>query len=67
MATDFPIVQKTYDFIKWYVPILNRLPRDHKFMLGKRLCSNLYDILNGFIKVRLLKEKQDQLSALRMV
>jgi RNA-directed DNA polymerase len=26
---DLPIIQKTYDLIKWYVPILNRLPRDH--------------------------------------
>jgi hypothetical protein len=23
---ELPIIQKTYDFIKWYVPILNRLP-----------------------------------------
>jgi hypothetical protein len=29
---DLPIIQKTYDLIKWYVPILNRLPRDHKFL-----------------------------------
>ncbi len=27
---DLPIIQKTYDLIKWYVPILGRLPRDHK-------------------------------------
>lgn len=32
--SELPIVQKTYDLIKWYVPILNRLPRDHKFGLG---------------------------------
>jgi len=34
---DLPIIQKTYDLIKWYVPILNRLPRDHKFLLGDRI------------------------------
>jgi hypothetical protein len=28
---ELPIIQKTYDLIKWYVPIVNRLPRDHKF------------------------------------
>jgi hypothetical protein len=26
---ELPIIQKTYDLILWYVPILNRLPRDH--------------------------------------
>ena len=27
---DLPIIQKTDDLIKWYVPILGRLPREHK-------------------------------------
>lgn len=27
MAEELPIIQKTYDFIKWYVPILDRLPQ----------------------------------------
>jgi hypothetical protein len=34
MAADLPIIQKTYDLIKWYVPILNQLPRDQRFQLG---------------------------------
>ena len=24
---ELPIIQKTYDLILWYVPLLNRLPR----------------------------------------
>lgn len=32
---ELPIIQKTYDLIKWYVPILNRLPRDYRFTLGE--------------------------------
>ncbi len=31
---ELPIIQKTYDLIKWYVPILHRLPKTHKFTLG---------------------------------
>ena len=38
---ELPIIQKTYDLIQWYVPLLNRLPRDHKFLLGDR--SSLLD------------------------
>lgn len=30
-ATELPVIQHTYDLILWFVPILNRLPRDHKF------------------------------------
>jgi hypothetical protein len=62
--SELPIIQKTYDLIKWYVPILNRLPRDHKFMLGDRLCTNLYELLEGFIQARYAKEKWLQLSVL---
>jgi len=49
---ELPIIQKTYDLIKWYVPILNRLPRDHKFALGNRMVQGLYQLLEGLIQAR---------------
>ena len=65
MARDeLPIIQKTHDLIQWYVPILNRLPRDHKFMLGDRIVSGLYDLLDGLITVRYASEKLLGLQAL---
>ena len=39
--SELPIIQQVYDFIKWYVPILNRLPKDHRFALGNRMVSGL--------------------------
>lgn len=64
MAADLPIVQKTYDLIKWYVPILNRLPRDHKFQLGNRMITGLYGLLESLIIVRYQQDKLSQLQAL---
>ena len=64
--SDLPIIQKTYDLIKWYVPVLNRLPRDHKFGLGDRIIAGLYDLLEGLIQVRYSKEKLPQLKALNI-
>ena len=61
---ELPIIQKTYDLIRWYVPILNRLPRDHKFLLGQRVVSGLYDLLEGLILARFAREKLPQLEAL---
>ena len=61
---DLPIVQKTYDLIKWYVPILNRLPRHHKFHLGDRAIASLYDLLEGLIQARYAREKAHLLVAL---
>jgi len=59
--SELPIIQKTHDLIKWYVPILNRLPRDHKFVLGDRIATGLYELLDGLIRVRYSKDKLSQL------
>ena len=61
---ELPIIQKTYDLIKWYVPILNRLPRNHRFTLGERMITGLYEILEGLIQARYSKNKIAQLTAL---
>lgn len=54
---ELPIIQKTYDLIKWYIPLLNKLPRDHKLMLGNRVIERLYDILEQLILARYTKQK----------
>lgn len=61
---DLPVIQKTYDLIKWYVPILNRLPRDHKFTLGNRIITELYELLEGLIQARYSQNKLPQLETL---
>ena len=62
--SELPVIQKTYDFIKWYVPILNRLPRSHKFMLGERITTELYDLLEGLINARYSHQKLSLLESL---
>ncbi|MDX2099059.1 MAG: diversity-generating retroelement protein Avd [Leptolyngbyaceae cyanobacterium bins.59] len=62
--SDLPIIQKTYDLIRWYVPILNRLPRQHRFMLGDRITAGLYDLLEGLIQARYSSEKISVLETL---
>ena len=49
---DLPIIQRTHDLIKWYIPIINRLPKQHKFSLGDRITAGLYDLLQGLIQAR---------------
>jgi hypothetical protein len=61
---DLPIIQKTYDLIKWYVPILNRLPRVHKFLLGNRIITELYNLLDILIIARYAKQKLAHLELL---
>ncbi len=63
---DLPIIQKTYDLIKWYVPILNCLSRNHRFLLGDRIITGLYDLLEGLIQARYSPEKLPKLEALNI-
>lgn len=63
---ELSIIQKTYDFIKWYVPILNRLPRDHKFLLGDRVITQLYNLLEDLIKAKYTRDKLPLLEQLNI-
>ena len=64
MTVELPIIQKTYDLIKWYVPILNQLPRNHKFQLGDRMVSGLYELLEAMIVARYQRNKLPQLQTI---
>lgn len=61
---ELPIIEKTYDLIRWYIPILNRLPRSHRFTLGDRIAVGLYDLLDGLITARYSSQKLSKLSGL---
>lgn len=62
--SDLPIIQKAYDLVKWYVPILNRLPRSHKFLLGDRMITGLYNLLENLIQARYEHHKLSRLESL---
>lgn len=54
---ELPILQATTDLIQWFVPLLNRLPRDHKFALGDRIITNLYAVLEALVAARWSRDK----------
>lgn len=64
---DLPIIQKTYDLILWFVPLIGKLPRDHKFVLGDRIISGLYGLLEELILARYATDKLARLESLRGV
>jgi hypothetical protein len=61
---ELSVIQKTYDCIKWYVPIIERLPKIHRFTLGDRIINQLYDLLEGLIQAKYAKNKLPQLESL---
>jgi ABC-type transport system involved in cytochrome bd biosynthesis fused ATPase/permease subunit len=65
-TAELSIIQKTYDLVKWYVPIIQRLPRNYKFTLGDRLVNRLYDLLEGLTTAKYAHQKLAQLQALNI-
>ncbi|MFM9104261.1 MAG: diversity-generating retroelement protein Avd, partial [Cyanobium sp.] len=55
--SELPILQATTDLIKWFVPLLNKLPRDQKFALGDRIITNLYAVLEALVAARWSRDK----------
>ena len=60
---ELPIIQATTDLIRWFVPLLNRFPRDQRFGLGDRLVNGLYDLLEGLVTARYCSIKLPRLES----
>jgi hypothetical protein len=61
---DLPIMYKTYKLVKWYIPILNCLPKNHKFGIADRIMNRLYDLIEGFSEARYDNDKLEKLKRL---
>ena len=49
---ELSVITKTYDLILWFVPIIGRVPRAHRFVLGERMERTLYDILESLLRAK---------------
>ena len=49
MADELIVVQKAYDLIAWAVPAIGKFPRNHRFVLGERMETALYDLLDALV------------------
>jgi len=58
-TNELPVIQKTYDLIKWYIPVINRLPNSHKFGLGDKIVDVLYSLLENLILAKYDQNKID--------
>jgi len=57
MAEKETIITKTYDLLKYSIPILAKFPRDQKFLLGDQFQRLLTEILDAFIEAYYSKSK----------
>jgi hypothetical protein len=57
-TAELPIQEATLELIRWFIPILHRLPRLHRHGLGDRLVANLYELLEQLALARFQKRER---------
>jgi len=76
MCEKLLIFQKTYDFIRWLYPIINRIPKSHRLVLGRHLEELAISLLllvikankvRGQSRLSLQLQVSDELDCLRIL
>jgi len=57
MPDEVAAVTQTYQLILWAVPQVNKWPRDHRFTLGDRVVTHLYDLLELLVEASYTRDK----------
>ncbi len=52
-----PVLEKTYQFLLWLVPTVDKFPRAQKFLLGDRIQSSALDVLEGLVEAAYTKSR----------
>jgi len=57
MLDDLIIYQKTYDFMLWLHPVINKFPKSQRFVLGQRIELKTLDLIRSMIVANALRDK----------
>lgn len=52
-----PVLEKTYQFMLWLIPTVDKFPRAQKFLLGDRIQNSALDVLEGLIEAAYTKAR----------
>ena len=57
MYKNLSIFEKTYEFILWLYPTINKFPKSQRFVLGQQIENTVLEILKGIIQANQEKNK----------
>lgn len=55
-----PVLDRTYDFVKWLVPAVAQFPRQQRFLLGERIEGAALELLDLLVEARVSPETRPQ-------
>jgi hypothetical protein len=50
-------ITKTYDLVREMTQRVGKFPREHRFILGDRILSNVYDVLDLLVEAKYTRDK----------
>ena len=53
-----PVLEKTYQFVLWVVPTIEKFPRAQKFLIGDRIQTAALNVLEHLIEAAYTHDKQ---------
>lgn len=56
-----PALEKHYQFVLWLIPLLEKLPRSQKFLLGDRMQTQALDVLSQLVAATYSKDRRHAL------
>jgi hypothetical protein len=61
-----PAVEKTYQFVLWLIPTVQKFPKSQKFLLGDRIQTTALNVLEGLIEATYTKARRSLLSGVNV-
>ena len=55
-----PALEKSYRFLMWLIPTLDKFPKSQRFLLGDRIESTALDMLEGLIEATYTRSRSVQ-------
>ena len=52
-----PVLEKTYQFVLWVVPTVEKFPRSQKLLLSDRIQNSALDVLEGLVEAAYTKAR----------
>ncbi|GAB4422500.1 MAG: hypothetical protein Kow002_11900 [Anaerolineales bacterium] len=56
-----PIFTKTYDLLKWLLPATQKFPKEHRFVLAKKVQESAFDLHDALLAAGLGYERAQHL------
>lgn len=58
MLEHFKIYTKTFDFLLWIFPTVNKFPKSQRFVLGQQIENTVIEVLKGIIQANSERDKE---------